>query len=390
MGQPSASVVGRATAFNLNPQLFATAMNSTLRMLIATALLASAPALAAVPSLLAVQQALENTTERVILPGLAEFRSRGESLAAQAGAFCRVRDGAGLEATRQVWRAAMQAWQRLTMLRFGPAKEGVPTALEWLIDSSQMPGAGRRGGEVEKAVRQFLASDLPLDADALAGQRVHGRGLPALEWLLFQEQALVQFRDRVAGERRCAYLAAAATDLAQQAAALERAWRTDGGDYVHRFLADGPEAALDTLINNVVALLETIKRNKLEAVLGQGGDKARPERAESALSGQSLDNIHANLDGVLALLDSGTSSYGLDDALAEVGQGALLDRLRAQVEALRAALNAVTPSLAQAVRDNPAAVAAALRESSRLLQLARLELVPALGVKAAFSETDGD
>ncbi len=326
------------------------------------------------------QSAVEHTVDAVIVPGYDAFASSADTLAIRLDAYCAHPAPDAMDAAQAAWREAMTAWQRVSLWRFGPAREGTP-ALEWRIDSHLMPG-GRRTDAMRRGIAQAVGAEgLALTAELLQQQNVFGRGLPVLEYLLFDTQTSARLPTE---PRICDYLVAAGADLAVQAQTLALRWR---GPAREALLA-GAEGVppLDTLVNALINGIDGLKRAKLEAPVRRG--TLDPTALESHLSGQSLENIIANLDGVAALLGD-VDGQGIL-ALVATDDKALAMRLAADLDAARAAIAAIAPPLARAYADDADALQTALRALTVVHHDLRLDLVRALGVRPAFNEADGD
>jgi predicted lipoprotein len=144
------------------------------------------------------------------------------------------------------------------------------------------------------------------------------QGLGALERVLFDAEGAKKL---ASDDYRCAWLRAAAANVATMARDTEAEWR----EYGPRFASDAPggvhawprDASLE-LFKSLHASVELVADRKLAKPLGDSADKARPLLAESWRSGSSIDNAEANLAAGLSLYDAlspGVADPALDEDL---------------------------------------------------------------------------
>jgi hypothetical protein len=195
------------------------------------------------------------------------------------------------------WNPAVAAWIAVSHLRFGPSEaENRAFALAFWPDPR---------GSTPKALVDLLADDAPVIADA----SVAGRGIYAMEFLLF-DPAFAN------ANGRCDLVAALASDAHTTAQAIEEDWQDryaelmrDTGNDTYR---DDIEA-LQELYKSLTTGLDFTTSMRLGRPLGTF-DRPRPLRAEMRRSAQSLNNIAVSLESLeeLAYL---LSDGELDDAI---------------------------------------------------------------------------
>lgn len=337
------------------------------------------------------EQVVATALSRVIVPGFDAFAEDSAKLTAASEALCARPDADRLNGVRSHWRDAAVRWNRLLPYRFGPMKEGFPASLEWQIDTSLVPGGIRRAA-IRDAIQQVVSAEYPIDIGVVARQKLFARGLHAIELMLYESRdgklggpaVLASLQGRT-GERACTYLTAMARYTQLLAEELATGWQAFA-----RQAATADESAerdpailFDALINQSIALLDFVDRNKVRVVLRSQGGAA--EFTVAAASGASLALIRANVQGV-----DTTFRIGFDDLLVQVDQEQLLRRYEARHRAVLNALDAIPEPRTEAAQAATTAVeklAAALTEWRHLL---RLEISQALGVAPNFTETDGD
>ena len=230
-------------------------------------------------------------------------------------------------------------------------------------------------GSGAKAQRALLLGDpAALAPDVFAAQSVAARGLSGLERLLYPTKALPA--------DPCPLIRATATDLAQMAQRVHKAWVDDYADLLLTAGAPSntsyltrPEAR-QVLFTQIIGALEFMRDHRLGRPLGSFG-KPRPERAEAIASGRSLINLRLALrslrDMVATLTPDAPQTMAAFDHATAMADG-LTDPVFAEVADPQGRLR--VEILHQAIT--------ALRD------VALMELGPELDVGIGFNAADGD
>ncbi|MEM6677175.1 MAG: imelysin family protein, partial [Pseudomonadota bacterium] len=154
--------------------------------------------------------------EGTVLPGTAGFVAATDALVAAAPPACGDVDPAALSARfQETW----DAWMAIQHLRFGPIE-----AESRVLQVAFWPDSR---GTVGRTVERIMATEnAPVDDPAaFAAISVGGRGLPAIERLLFNDDG----PEALEPAFRCAYVAAVAGDLSRLAGEIDAAWQGDFG-----------------------------------------------------------------------------------------------------------------------------------------------------------------
>jgi uncharacterized protein len=304
--------------------------------------------------------------------------------------YCgRPADAATRVQVEQRFAAAVSAWARVEVLRFGPLVEDNRQEHFFFWPDPR--------GVLQRQVRTLLAAADPavLAGAQLRQQSAAVQGLPALEYALYADDApQVIAAGDAPGRYRCAYAGAIAANLSRLAAEIESGWsrrtplakefaRPTASGHVYRSSTEVATEALKALST----ALHVARDQKLAPALGASRAEARGTLLPLHHSGltaaylaagvQALDDFHV-LGGLGATLPAGSAwvDAGLHDELLRV-----LDDLEAlQMPASRAVGDADQRDL--------------LVHAALLLANARAivdeYLVPALGVNLGFNSLDGD
>jgi uncharacterized protein len=308
----------------------------------------------------------------VIRPGYAALAEETATLSETVAALCEAPSVASLDAARKAFAAAVAAWSKVEILRFGPIVED--RRYERLFFWPDPKGLG------DRQIRDALAKrdETVTKPDALSGKSVALQGLPALEYLLYGDGAEALAAPSDDGAFRCAFAHAAATNSAGIAKSVVEDWR-EGSTYEGSFLNPGPDAhayrapkeVTLELFKSFTAGIELVRDQKLGKPLGASPEEARPKLAAFWRSGQSLANAAGNLEGVRALFAKGGLAQvvagdspgveksvlfdlghaievlnGIGKPMAEVAVDA---DLRGKIEALRVSLKSAGKTAADAI-----------------------------------------
>lgn len=252
-------------------------------------------------------------TDELIVPAYENFAIQTALLAEAMTPFCTAPDDEGLLLVRRRFHDAMDAWQYVQPIAFGPVwTHGGPARIQFWPDKR---GTGQR------QLRRAIAgedSDL-LSPGALAARSVALGDFQALEQLLFAEDEALA----APGSFACRFALAIAENQRSISATHLRNWTRTGGFRDHVVTAaggndsyfDASEASVD-MLRSIVGTLENIRLLKLERPMGESADEARGNRAENWRSARSLRNIELNLRMARALI---AADGGFGDLLTAHG-----------------------------------------------------------------------
>lgn len=287
---------------------------------------------------------------KVIRPGYDAFAAKAALLRERTDSLCARPSKAALEATKTAFAETVESWSRVEILRFGPVNHD--HRYERVFFWPDPKGIGLR------QMRQALAEkdESVLLPETLVQKSVALQGLPALEYLLYGDDAMALTK----GEReigfRCGFAASIAANVADIARALAEDWR-DGAKDSKIFLSPGPNDPLYHAPKDVTLELfkaftggmELVRDQKLGKPLGASAEKARPRLAAFWRSGLAFPNMVGNLEGVRTLFAEG----GLAGIVASESPG-VEDSVLFDLNHAIDVLGAMGQPIAEAVRD-PAA-----------------------------------
>lgn len=299
------------------------------------------------------------------LGGYREFQAAAVELQTATGRASTDGSPAALEAAREAWKKAIDAWQRAEIFGFGPAATtSAPGGMDLRDPIYAWPLVNRCVTE-QQLVEQTYAQ--PAFASAL----ITTRGLGAAEYLLFHGPtdnacapavsinstgSWAALGDAEIAKRKLAYAQAIATDTVKRGQQLVDAWDPAKGNFVAEMANAGQGgkvfASQQMAFNAVNEALfyadDELKDQKVgrPAGLVEGCTTAPPCLAdvESQWARRSKEHLRNNLVGIEKLVRgcaAGGEGLGSDDLLRAIGAGAVATNLETQLAAVRAALDAL-------------------------------------------------
>jgi predicted lipoprotein len=345
------------------------------------ALLASWLGIFAAPAHAADFGAFNQTYARnVVTPAFKKVAVETAKLAQAADDFAGTPSQDGFAALRVAFDSVSDAWMHAEMFRTGPLEQEQRDQrfLYW----------PERRNIVDKQLGQLLAAP---DAQALmpaqfAHATVAVQGLPALERLLYGDNARQILSAGAEQKARIAVLQAIAHNLEILAREIAVAWEK-AGDNPAGFSHDPTEATTQAY-GDILTEIQVIADRKVASVRGNDIDKARPHNAQQYRSGRSLTDIRINLEALRAAV-LGPDGFA---TLLPPDKAALKDEIAQAFAATMEAAGSVPEPLDAAVTDpeKRKSVDTLLTAANALRDLMTQKVPPALGLTVGFNSMDGD
>ncbi|WP_298728011.1 imelysin family protein [uncultured Ferrovibrio sp.] len=324
--------------------------------------------------------------EQHILPRYERMQEAASKLDDEAKAFCAAPAEAKLTNLQAAYHGMTDAWQDIQHVRFGP--------IDLFFRSQRIAFWPDPRNTIGKQMAELLnkRNNAALTPDHFGSGSVAVQGLPALERLLFGNDASKLLGRDADAEFRCKYIQAVTRNLANISRETLSEWREGAKSFTKQMLETGgadaryrepKEASLD-LFKSLYTAVELAADHKLARPLGASAEEARPRLAESWRSERSLRNIRLNLLAAQDLYKSAFAPALADKAL----DAAIMDGF----SQAWAAADAVTGTLEAAVQDKAARstveklAAATLAVKNLLVQ----RLPQALDIPVGFNALDGD
>ncbi len=322
-----------------------------------------------------------------IIPGYQSLLKTTVPLSQDAAAFCDAPSEKRLQQLREDFHIAMDAWQRVQHIRFGP--------IEFSLRQHRIQMWPDKRGSVGKHLRRFIAKQSPkaLGEDQFIRSSVAVQGFSALERLLFGKQSSPEaFAGSAESTYKCELLKAITVNLKSMASNLVRDWLLAEESHRH-FIAtasqknafyDSDVEVASKLLNNLYTQMQFIVDEKLIRALGSSQEKARGKRSESWRSQRSLRNLRHNLEA--------TREFYRAAFAPRIGDADLNKAIETAFQHSLEKVGAIAVPLVQAVAepDHRPAVMALRQETSKLKKLLGVDLPRTAKLPLGFNSLDGD
>ena len=355
---------------------------------------------------------LKTWGDELIVPQYAATHERAITLRQDLETLCASGDPteANLESARQSWKLTRTEWKRAEVFAFGPHVD-FPARYGSMIDFWPV-----RPDSVEETIDQLATGTL--DKQNFSTQvGAASRGLPAIEYALFSTgdttpPTFEQMRAHLQRPGVCDYLVAASIDLEAQTLGIHDAWSSQQGDYIghltdpERFpdgmFMDRTES-LSEIVNRMAFTLDNMRRDRLGKPAGEQTGQISLSSQESLYSQHALEDMLATLDMITWLVHGKADTNQQDEALpASQDHYWLADHPRlfqrqdliadfdAQMATCRARLEALKPSLSQAIEQDPEQIFEVIDELGELQRIIQVDIIQALSLTRTFNDSDGD
>jgi predicted lipoprotein len=328
---------------------------------------------------------LRETAEIVILPGYEAVEADASALTAATVALCASPTLPALTGARDAWTTTFLDWQRTGAYQIGPTRD--------LNLGAEMAFWPTRPMTIEANLA--AATEItPAWIDTLGAG---GKGLYAIEYLLFGTADEATVLAQLTNARRCAYLTALADHVERTTGLIVDAWSPSGGDYVGTLATAGdPDndvyisqlGAISTLMTAILNQLLLTKLTKLGVPLGRLDGLPQPGSIETLYADLSVEAMEANVEGARRVWSAAPHSL---DGYLRSRRADVADTILAQFDASTAALTALPEPFGDYVSGSDHAAGDAayerLREFERLISS---DASAILGVSLMFVDSDGD
>jgi len=348
---------------------------------------ASAPTASAAPPA-SRQDVLTSLTADVIAPRFETAAAEMNALRDSLNTLCGSPTAANLQSARDAWRNARAPWMRSQAMWFGPVMDRRSRSLvDWApVDPERIEDllATKKDGITAEYVREFLASTQ--------------RGLGAVEYIIFGDDAAALEALSAADGVRCQYLTALGDVAAAELDGVVADWtvgNAESGAYAGYFDGTADSAllgrsAVAEVVRTSVFLTRSITDMRLGKALGVGDDvKADPSAIPMGAAHNAVADMRNQVLGMQDLYVGADGGLGLGALIAGLSAAAD-ERMRVAFENALEAIGQLEEPLHANMAQNPAAAQAAHARLTELKRALNTEVVSLLDVSVGFADTDGD
>lgn len=333
---------------------------------------------------------LTSMVENVIIPAQQAFIDVSAQLEADVATFADDPTIDNLMLVQASWRETSNAWEEIELYAFDLRL----SATHNQVDKPPL--------NVE-FVEDILNGDEEITGDYVEGIGSTSRGLPVIEYLIFDptlsaEEIVATFDDA----RRLIFLVALSQNIHDKAEEIRLYWSEDGRNYAQTFIEQDQEGGvIRGTINMIANKMFLYIEEDLDMWIGEPsgialGTDPQPDLVESLLSGQSLQHILHHLIGMKNLFNGGEADdmLGFDDYLnfldAEFEDRPLSEVINERFDVAIASIEAVEQPLQVAVVENPEQVAEIYENIRQLMIPMRVDMGSQFNIVMTLSDRDGD
>ncbi len=260
-------------------------------------------------------QALEKITsvlvDDVILPSYQLMLTQSEALQNTTSEVCE-KSGlkeADLISLQTAWNEANSAWQVARTIKFGPISD--------TYIYSQIQYMPIEATKLTNDVESILIEGETF-ADGFPSSKHQLQGLPAFEYIVFNQDEDNAFLLSKNQGQRCAYLNVIANNTVTLMNEVVTQWQGEHGEQFRAGTGSysGHKGAIEKYLTFWFEYLEIINDEKLKATLDTSLP-GNPELLESPFAHVSVKNIKTNITA-LEQQFNGASEFGFDDLLGEL------------------------------------------------------------------------
>lgn len=250
-------------------------------------------------------------TDELIIPAYQNLEASSLELISATENFCADLSEPNLDDLKLAHQRAMTSWQAIQHIQFGPI-----TYFNWNYRMQYWPD---ERGATGRQLSSLIASqdEAALTSDSFARQSVGIQGLPALEIILYEDDALNEFQNN---NFLCLLSGTIARNINEISSGVTQRWLDEYRDLVLDPVEDGfYEDAEDLSIDFLKALQEAIAKIrdlKLAPALGESFASSRNRSAESWRSESSMANIKTNIVNLESLFRAYTAAFYEEDVSA--------------------------------------------------------------------------
>ncbi len=277
---------------------------------------------------------LVNDLAGQIVEAYADTAEKFSQLANTSGDFCTdTADQDQFKALQQVWRDASLSWQYIQVISFGPASEG--KRRQYISRYPLSPS------DLSTAISKLTSATETITPGYIAAASAPAQGLPALEFLLFSDNAYSSFSAPETRERHCEIITSISSNLLTLLGQITTEWEVNGRAYTDFTNIDNTNDVLSDWFFDVAYNLVTVHDSKLgEALAG------KTISIESPMALQSLQNIRANIQFIQDAFSAGGEG-GLKPLLANEKLLNESTELELRLSLLLSELSTESPSIAE-------------------------------------------
>lgn len=318
---------------------------------------------------------LINYADNIIIPGYNEMVTKLGIFETDANAFLATPDITTQANLKTSFRNAYLSFQNISLAYFGPASSASLNASLNTFPSSLT--------KLENAI-QTGTYDLTLQivSDSI-------QGFPALDYLLFSNDAITKFADAGSANRK-KFVQDVLTRMKSLSSNVVAQWNNGYRASFIASLKTNVGSSIGYLVNQFAYEMDALKGPRIGWPFGkQSNGIVFADKCEGYYSGISASLAIANLTS-LKNYYVGATGKGIADYLVLLKKDQLNNDVLAQFDVALNALKAIPEPMSESFTTNATVVEAAYKEVQKLLTLLKTDVASATAVQITYMDNDGD
>lgn len=339
-----------------------------------------------------------NISNSIIMTSYSNLEANAKSLKAATDSYAQSCSGSTSVLNLQnLWKTNMASLKDAEINQFGPSVQGGYYEImdPWVNSYLSNPAD-------TTSINSYIAGSNTISLTTITALNKLQRGMPAIEYLLFDDgsgnTSLTSICNNLTG-RRLQYLTQLVTDYYNNTNSLKNAWIANNGNFVNELptaemgssFFDSKKNAMDTLINQMINLLNAIVDKKLGYPAGlnvSSGGTIRSTFVESRYSDTSVDNLVANLKSIRNYY-TGNGGLGISDYVKNLNP--ILDRkILTQIDDAITKTQTISNLRTSLASSNLTNITQAFNAIRTLRTTLSTELISLSGTSATTTTGDGD
>jgi len=293
-----------------------------------------------------------------------------------ASEFCTDSSSATLfDDVKQRWVAAQRSWQSVQGINFGPAND---SNRRYLIAFYPIDDAS-----LSERVASLILGSQNI-AEAIPASAAELQGFPALEYVLFRENALELINVPSDNVRYCGFIEAVSQNLVSLVTPIHSEWVGSYGDNFSSVA--NAQTSLESWFGGITEQLQVVEDSKLRQVSAGNTDNL-----ESPFAMVSRDNIIQNIDSLSSIYTMGDTS-GLDYLLVSSDLASLSVDFSSRLSQFYTAAGSSDTTLAalSATENGVVEIDSIAEATHQVLEYFASDIADGLGIYIGFNGADGD
>ncbi|MDQ4141945.1 MAG: imelysin family protein [Bacteroidota bacterium] len=318
---------------------------------------------------------LTSYADKLIIPAYSGMQQQLQTLETALNSFLAAPNEANQQLLKPVFKEAYLQFQRISVFQLGPAET---VLLNNFLNTFP--------ADVAAVENNISNGTYNLEVNSATNQQ----GFPALDFLLFSEQAIEKFNGATSANRK-KYVQDIITRMKTLVSTVHTNWTTT---YRSQFIGNTRTdvgSPIGFLVNQFAYELDQLKGPRIGWPYGkQSGGVIFADKSEAFYAGFSGALAVENLASLKKAYTGAESGKGIADYLVALQKKQLNTDVLKQFDVAIDKLKAIPDPLATAFTEHKDLVDAAYREVQTLLTLVKTDVASATGVRITYQDSDGD